>query len=407
METMPVATRPRGRSRAPSDRARTPTVPTSPRTRAETTGNLSAQAAKARTTWVTNSTISRRTGRRLCARAMNASPIADFRAIRAPPRLSSIISAMRRAAPSAFSASSVSRDSSSVFFAIAIAEGAATRRKMSKAPATSSPASFRSDMVFVRLIVPSRFLVMVTPRRSSALWPLLVGASRAAMTPRSPVPARDAWMPAFPRTPIAAAVSSREIPAAAEIGATKDMASPSCWTLVFDFAAVVARTSAIRPTSPAVSPKPLITFEAMSAAVARSRAPAAARFSEGPMASTTSVAVKPACPRKRMPSAASCAENLVVAPRSLARFSISWNCSLVVCTTAWTALIDRSNSAAALIGRNATAVSPAPRAARPTPADVAAEAARLIPWSDPSARLAAFASRSIPAIPVCAACWVF
>ena len=118
--------------------------------------------------------------------------------------------------------------------------------------------------------------------------------------------------------PIAAAVSSRLIPAARASGAMYFIASPVSATDEFVRFAFSARTSATCPASEAASPNPRNVEAAISELFARLSPDAAAKSNRPGMASMISLVSKPAAARFSIPSAASDAEKEVSAPSWIA-----------------------------------------------------------------------------------------
>src|SRR5690625_2903641 len=119
---------------------------------------------------------------------------------------------------------------------------------------------------------------------------------------------------------MAAAVTSMEMFMAAAIGATVDMASPSCATSVFARLDAAARISATRPDSAAARAKPDITLVAISAVCASPIADEAARSNTPGIAEIACWVLNPAIPKNCNPSAASAALKTVDAPSSRAVF---------------------------------------------------------------------------------------
>ena len=104
--------------------------------------------------------------------------------------------------------------------------------------------------------------------------------------------------------PIAAAVSAKLIFNADAIGATVDIAPPSCCTDVLELLEAAAKTSATDAASLAAMPNPDIMFVAMSAASASPIVDAVARFNTAGIDSRLSAALNPAIPKNLSPSAA-------------------------------------------------------------------------------------------------------
>ncbi|UFE28286.1 hypothetical protein LOE09_08905 [Pseudosulfitobacter pseudonitzschiae] len=114
-----------------------------------------------------------------------------------------------------------------------------------------------------------------------------------------------------------------------EIGATVDIADPSCATSVFARLDAAARTSATRAASVAAMPKPDMMFEAVSAACASPIPDAVARSKTAGIAAILSAALKPAIAKNVSPSAACFELNSVVAPSPLATSRIAASSAVV------------------------------------------------------------------------------
>ena len=121
-------------------------------------------------------------------------------------------------------------------------------------------------------------------------------------------------MPAFAIIPIAAAVSSKDNPAALASGATYFIASPVSETEEFVLFALAANTSATCPVCFASNPKPLTADAAISELFDKSSPDAAAKSNNPGIASKVSFTLNPAAARFSIPSAAWLAEKEVSAP---------------------------------------------------------------------------------------------
>ena len=172
-----------------------------------------------------------------------------------------------------------------------------------------------------------------------------VGLTSLVRAPRSVVPACEPLIPLFAIIPIAALVSSKEIPIALATGAIYFMASPVSDTAALVRFAFSAKTSATWAVSLAFRPKPRRVLAAISVLVAKSSPDAAAKFISPGTALIISLVLKPAAARFVMASAASEALNFVLAPNSFAVSSNFFNSSPVAPEIAATPDIPSSKEA--------------------------------------------------------------
>ena len=256
---------------------------------------------------------------------MPAPSIALSSSSREPFRLSFMVLAVSDAAPSQFSYAVVSssRASGPSLISASMPDNASWPNSVASAlffcsSVRSWVLSWRISMISVKDFILPSLSKKVMP--SSSMTPSMssVGLTRRVRAPRSVVPAWLPLMPALESKPIAAAVSSIEIPIALATGATYFIASPVSATAAFVRLAFSASTSATCPASEASRPKPRRVDAAISALDARSSPAAAARSIRPGVASMISLVVKPADARFSIASAASVAENFVVDPNSLA-----------------------------------------------------------------------------------------
>ena len=243
---------------------------------------------------------------------------ADATASKSPCKLSRMVSATRAASPSTSVNSSPKAPSCSFAPTSTNAPDAASRPKMRIASAVLRLASFKRPKISLRSFVLGLTSSTVKPSLASTFCASVVGPASDANTPLSAVPPRSPWIPASDNKPIDAAVSAKLISSAAAIGATVDIAPPSCATVVLDRVAAAAKTSATLAASVAAIPKPLMMFDAISAASDSPMLDAVAKSKTAGIAAMLSLAENPAIPRNLRPSAACDALNSVVAPSSFA-----------------------------------------------------------------------------------------
>ena len=156
-----------------------------------------------------------------------------------------------------------------------------------------------------------------------------VGSDNRDNAPCNVVPACEPLIPESAMTPIAAAVSSNEIPIICALGAAYFIAYPISSIPAFVLAAASANTSATCPACPASKPNPRKALDATSDANPKPAPLEAAKSSIPGIAVIISSTLKPALARFSMPSAASFAENDVEAPSLRATSFKTSNCSLV------------------------------------------------------------------------------
>ena len=168
-----------------------------------------------------------------------------------------------------------------------------------------------------RRMVPSVFLIS-TPASLSAARNLLDGSCKRSNTPRNPVPAMLAWMPALPNVPSTATMSLKSCPVNL-VTAPANLNDCANWSrLTFVFVNVPTKTSLTIIRSLAAKPWLVIMFVTMSAARAMSSCAAAARFSTAGVAPIILFASNPALAKNSIPSAACDALKEVLAPSSRA-----------------------------------------------------------------------------------------
>ena len=270
---------------------------------------------------------------------------AEISRLKSPRRVSSIVSEIALEAPSALFVCKASSRASSDKLARDRATVAPLIPKISTARFRSSWPSLSLSKTSNRLLASGLMSSIVKPRVFSAALLFGVVLVNPTRTRLRPAPALLAWMPALPKAPKSAEVSSTVMFRLRATGPTNLKASPSCRTLVLALAAVRARMSAIDVVSVAARPNCVMMFDAMSAASPRSSMPADARFKVPSRACTASAELKPARARNSRPSAACDAVNLVVAPRRRASSSRAANSAPVAPVMAATAAICCSNCA--------------------------------------------------------------
>ena len=163
-------------------------------------------------------------------------------------------------------------------------------------------------------------------------------------------------MPASLIIPIAAAVSSKEIPIELATGATYFNASPMSPTSALVSAAARANTSATCPASLASKPNPLKAVAVFSEARATSPPDTAAKSKRPGIAFMISCALNPAEAKFSIPAADSFALKAVFAPRSIACCFICSNVSPVAPDIAFTRLICASKSPPTLAAATPTPI---------------------------------------------------
>ena len=266
------------------------------------------------TTAVMASATARMVGASACPRARAAPSSPLLRRVIDPDRLSMFVWARRSAVPplsSIFWMNWGKLPSAAASSTAFMPARASCPNILTRCSAVSSAAARSPNSSGIGRRLPAAVVVWI-PNSLRRIAASRVGSSRRARPPRIAVPARVACTPLSPMMAIAAAVSSKDTPAACARGAAKDIARPICATLVLALVAAAASTSATRPVSSAEMRKGVIMFVAMSAAWPSSRAPAEARLSRCGRASMLSEALRPAMPRNPRASAASVAVKRVV-----------------------------------------------------------------------------------------------
>ena len=199
----------------------------------------------------------------------------------------------------------------------------------------------------------------LTPNSSIVSLIALVGAASRDNAPRRDVPA---WLPLIPWSdimPIAAAVSSREIPNEEAMGAAYFIASPMSATSAFVSAAALANASATCTDALASKLKDRMVVAITSAALATSPPDTAARFNTPGIPAMISLALYPAVAKFSIPAADSEAENTVSAPSWMACLRSFSNSSSVAPAITLTRDISLSKSEAVLTEATPTPVTAA------------------------------------------------